>query len=148
MDIQTIQQIMMDNEQMTREMLIALGSALELKKQIQQNERKINDELFSNIPAKYKFTQLEKIIYYFNRNKGVSLKVIGSLLGYNHDYIKQISANINQKINKSTRKWKFSLSSHWQIVIFVIGLSYDFYFIFFKGDYYGSTNNGIRIVYA
>lgn len=104
MDIQTIQQIMMDNEQMTREMLIALGSALELKKQIQQNERKINDELFSNIPAKYKFTQLEKIIYYFNRNKGVSLKVIGSLLGYNHDYIKQISANINQKINKSTRK--------------------------------------------
>ena len=104
MDIQTIQQIMMDNDEMNRDMITYLGKALELKKKIAQNERKINDELFSKIPAMYKFNQLEKIIYYFNRQKCVNLKVIGSLLGYNHDYIKQISAEINKKIKKNTKK--------------------------------------------
>ena len=100
MTIKQIQELMYSNAELTNEMMKNLGQALELKKQIIRNERKINDELFSKIPAKYKFSQMEKIVYYFNRQKGVTLTEISECLGYNKDYIKQISAAISKKIKK------------------------------------------------
>lgn len=100
MELKDIQKILQENNNLTKKLLTNLGETVIIKKKISQNERVLNNELFGQLPTKYKFTDLEKIIFYFNRKKGVPLNVIAEELGYTHDYIKQTSVKMNKKMNK------------------------------------------------
>jgi hypothetical protein len=104
MEIKEIQKILSENEEMTRKLLKSLGEAVECKKVIAQNERLLNNELFGQIPTKYQFDELEKIIYYFNRKKGLRLSVVADELGYHRDYIRQVSTQMNKKIRVKNQK--------------------------------------------
>lgn len=103
MELKDIQKILQENNELTKKLLTNLGEAANLKKRISQNERTLNNELFGQLPTKYRFNDLEKIVYYFNRKKGVALNVIAEELGYTHDYIKQTSVRMNKKINKKSK---------------------------------------------
>lgn len=101
MELKYLNELINDNKSLNEDMLKHLSGALEDKKRIENNQKKILSEIFVKVPKKLKLTELEKIIYYFNRIEKVPLTVIADSLGYDRQYITKLSCLLSKKIKSS-----------------------------------------------
>ena len=68
-------------------------------------QEKLNQEMKTIIKSIFKapkrFTFLEKIIFYYNRKKGLTLQEIADITGYSLQHLREVSAKINKKLSKT-----------------------------------------------
>lgn len=82
----------------TEKALFHTAKAFEHLQESDRLNKEIRLKLNTTFRAPVKLNTLEKIIYYFNRKRGITLAKIGEVMDKSTDYMLEVSMKINRKL--------------------------------------------------
>ena len=82
----------------TEKALFHAAKAFEHLQESDRLNKEIRLKLNTTFRAPVKLNTLEKIIYYFNRKRGITLAKIGEVMDKSTDYMLEVSMKINRKL--------------------------------------------------